>query len=416
MSTSPPDDTTAIRQELRSWLSDNWDPTIATREWWNRLADAGWSTPHWPIEWGGQGLDEARAGAVREELGAAGALGPPSGAAPHMGAPILFEFGTEEQRTRWLPRIARGLESWGQFFSEPGAGSDLASVQTKAVRDGDEWIIDGQKVWNSGTFETDRALLVTRTDPGLPKHRGITFFVIDVHQPGIEIRPIRQMNGSEEFNEAFFDGARVADANRVGEVNHGWAVALLVLAHERANSAGGGDGVVAEVPGGERHGYLDLPAGAACEVAAREQAANRLPIRDLAALVELARTHDRLGDATIRQRIAHIHAFDEALRWTVQRSRGAGAAAGSMSSVAYLGGTRVTRLYRDLIGDIAGAAAMLDGTPVSESITTAPCHGIQGGSEQIQMNVIGERILGLPKEPQVDRDIPFREVRVGTQT
>jgi alkylation response protein AidB-like acyl-CoA dehydrogenase len=331
-----------------------------------------------------------------------------------MGAPVLMTYGTEEQKAKWLPGIARGEIAWGQFFSEPGAGSDLASVQTRATRDGDVWLINGQKVWNSGTLECDAALLVVRTDVDVPKHKGMGFFIIDVHQPGVDVRPIKQMNGNAEFNEAFFTDAVVADADRIGDPNQGWAVALAVLSNERANHAGGGDAALKTVPGGERRGYLDR--NVIDVIAERDSpAANRLPIFEVDDLLELAQAHGRRSDPIIRQRIAHVHAFSEALRLTQARALHSASAAGTESSVAYLGGVRLVRMYRDLIGEIAGAAAMLDGTDVCESILTAPCHGIQGGTEQIQMNIIGERILGLPREPQVDKDVPFRDLRVGTQ-
>ncbi|MDH3753248.1 MAG: acyl-CoA dehydrogenase family protein [Acidimicrobiia bacterium] len=408
-------ETSSLRAEVRGWLDQNWDPEMSTREWWERLAASGWGFPHWPADHGGLGMTHAASAVVVQEMVAAGVLGPPGGAAPTMGAPIVFAYGTAEQRRRWLPSIARGLEGWAQFFSEPGAGSDLASVQTRAVRDGDEWIVNGQKVWNSGTMESDKALLVARTDVDVPKHRGIGFFIVDVHQPGIEIRPIKQMNGSAEFNEAFFTDARVSDADRIGEPNQGWAVALHVLTHERASHPGGGDGVLKQVHGGERAGYLDRPAGQVMLEADDERTANRLPISDLDSLLALAREHGRLDDPVIRQRIAHLHAFGESLRLTQLRALVSTSEVGTETSVVYLGAVRLVRLYRDLIGDIAGAAALLDCTDVSDSILTAPCHGIQGGAEQIQMNLIGERILGLPKEPQIDRDVPFKDLRVGTQ-
>ncbi len=415
MTTTTPFDPARIRAEVSTWLRENWDPQRSTRDWWGLLYESGWAFPHWPVEYGGKGLPVGATAVVHDAMAAANVLGPPGGAATLMGAPVVIAYGTEEQKRRWLPSVGRGLESWGQFFSEPGAGSDLASVQTKAVRDGNEWIVNGQKVWNSGTLESDKALLVARTNVEVPKHKGIGFFIIEIHQPGVEVRPIRQMNGAAEFNEAFLTDARVADACRLGAPDEGWSVALHVLNHERAEHAGGGDGVLKTVTGGERRGFLDLPAGVARDAAEMGRDANRLPISDIDTLLDLAREHGCLGDPRIRQRIAHLYAFSQALRWTGERSLVSSAAAGTQSSVAYLGGVRVVRLYRDLIADIAGPAAMLAGTDVAESILTAPCHGIQGGAEQIQLNIMGERILGLPKEPSVDRDVAFKDLKVGTQ-
>jgi len=407
-----------LRAAVRAWVAEAWDQDLTLRAWWKRLVDSGWGYPTWPTEWFGKGLPPLAGHAVHDELAAAGVVGPPGGSGPSMGAPVLFLYGTDEQRRRWLPRLAYGEEHWAQFFSEPGAGSDLAGVQTRAVRDGDEWVVNGQKVWNSGTQHADRALLVARTDVDVPKHKGISFFIIDLDQPGIDIRPIKQMNGAAEFNETFLTDARVPDANRIGPENGGWAVAMTVLTHERSTFAGGGNRSLRTFEGGAKAGLLDRTVGELLATTEERAPANALPIGTIPALIDLARAHDRLGDPVIRQRIAGLHAFSEALRLTAARGQAAAAAghgAGAESSVAYLGGVKVIRLYRDLVAEIAGADALLDGTDVSRTITTAPAHGIQGGSEQIQRNVIGERLLGLPREPQVDRDVPFRELRVGTQ-
>ncbi|MEO5840928.1 MAG: acyl-CoA dehydrogenase family protein [Acidimicrobiales bacterium] len=413
-------DEEGLRREVRSWIDGNWDPSSTVRQWWRRLADSGWGFPTWPREWFGRGLAAEAATVVYDELGQAGVLGAPEGAGPSMGAPTLFLFGSEEQKQRWMPLIAYGEEYWAQFFSEPGAGSDLASVQTRAVRDGDEWVFNGQKVWNSGTLFADRALLVARTDIDVPKHKGIGFFILEVDQPGVEIRPIKQMNGRSEFNEAFLTDARASDANRIGDANGGWSVAMTVLTHERATFAGGGSStILRSIEGGAKYGHLDrVVADVLSEDRSMANMANGLPISTVDAVVALARRFDRLGDPLIRQRIAGLHALSEALRLTGVRGQAAersGRAAGGESSIVYLGGVKVVRIYRDLVADICGPHAMLDGNDVAETITIAPAHGIQGGSEQIQRNVIGERLLGLPREPQVDRDVPFRLLKVGTQ-
>lgn len=400
-------------------MSENWDPELTVRQWWLRLADSGWGYPTWPRDWYGRGLGPIEAGVVQEELVAAEVLGPPSGSGTAMGGPVLFMFGNDEQKQRWLPALARGEEHWAQFFSEPGAGSDLAGVQTRAVRYGSDWIVNGQKVWNSGTLFADRALLVARTDPDASKHKGIGFFVVDLDQSGIDIRPIRQMNGHAEFNETFLTDVRVPDDNLIGGPTDGWAVAMAVLAHERSTFAGGGERELRSPYAGGRAGFLDRPAGRVLsEIRHTAHAANALPIGSVDELVRLGREHGRLADPVLRQRIAALHAFSEALRLTGLRAHASARSGGdgsAQASVAYLGGVRLVRMYRDLVADIAGPYALLGDTEVAETITTAPAHGIQGGSEQIQRNVIGERLLGLPREPQVDRDVPFRLLRVGTQ-
>ena len=401
-----------VRRQVRAWLEQSWDPGVTVGQWWERLADSGWGYPTWPEEWFGRAMSAVEAEPVREELAAAGVLGPPAGSGTSMGGPVLLMFGTDEQRRRWLPALARGLEHWAQFFSEPGAGSDLAAVRTRAERDGDTWLVNGQKVWNSGTAHAERALMVARTDPDQPKHKGIGFFVVDLDQPGVDIRPIRQMNGRAEFNETFLTDVRVPDANRIGDPCGGWAVAMAVLAHERGTYAGGGDRALRTVFAGRRAGYLDRPVGEVVDsLGSALNDANALPIGSFEQVVRLAREHGHASDPVIRQELAALHSFSESLRLTRLRARAAarsGGDGGAQASVAYLGGVRLVRMYRDLVGRLAGPHAMMGGTDVCDTITTAPAHGIQGGSEQIQMNVIGERLLGLPKEPQIDRDTAFR--------
>jgi alkylation response protein AidB-like acyl-CoA dehydrogenase len=415
-----------LRTDVRAWLAEAWDAEITVREWWSRLADSGWGYPHWPADWFGQGMTPRQTTVVREELAAARVLGPPIAVGTSMAAPVLFEHGTDEQRSRWLPALARGEELWCQFFSEPGAGSDLAAVQTKAVRDGDDWIVNGQKVWNSSTILADRGVLVARTDPDVPKHRGLSFFVIDVDQPGVEIRPIRQMNERTEFNETFFTDARVSNDAMIGGPGDGWRAAMTTLGNERADFAGGWEHPLALVAAGERAGHLDRRVGDVLEDEGRDDIgeSNTPPIHTPEQVIALAREWARTDDPVTRQRVARIYALSEALRWTGERAEAAATAGrqpGTESSVGYVGGVRLLRLIRDLVIQVTGPAGLLTGPDapcdgdVAMTVTTVPAHGIQGGSEQIQMNILGERILGLPKEPQVDRDLPFREIVTGTQ-
>ena len=422
---SPPVDPPVVRSEVRGWIAEHWDPALTVREWWRRLADSGWGFPTWPTAWSGRGLHPDLAPVVRAELLASGAMGPPTGMAQSMGGPLLLEHGSDEQKARWLPAIVTGEECWCQFFSEPGAGSDLAGVQTRATRDGDDYLVAGQKVWSSGATVSDRGLLLARTDSGVPKHRGLSFFVIEVDQPGIELRPIVQMNGDAHFNETFFTDARVRADDRVGAEGDGWRMALAVLAHERSNYAAGGDHTLLSASPGAKSGDLDRTAGEVLDQLRSEVRAHTgFPIGSVPHLVELARTFGRDRDPVIRQRIAHLHTVAETARLTGMRAKAAadaGRAPGSESSVGYLAGVQLARLTRDLALEIMGPDALL-ATPdghldgrVSLMAVTTPCHGIMGGAEQIQKNIVGERMLGLPREPAVDRDVPFRDLTVGTQ-
>jgi len=423
----------AVAEEVRSWIGERFRPELTLREWWGRLADSGWGFPTWPKQWYGRGLGGEEARVVAAELARAGAIGPPGGLGQMMGGPVVIQYGTEDQKRRFVHALAAGEESWCQFFSEPGAGSDLASLQTRAVRDGDEWVVNGQKVWTSGARQADRGMLVARTNPDAPKHKGITYFIIDVDQPGIEIRPLRQMNGQATFNEVFFTDARVPDASVIGGVNNGWAVAVTTLAFERSaiGGQGGGSprGVLALARPGGKGGMLERTVG---EVLAGRSAgaddqdegyALGFP-RTGMAMAELARKQGVAGDPVVRQRIAALHTLVELNRLTGLRARAAlqaGKQPGPEGSTGKLAASHISRAARDLGLLILGADGMLadDDAPfggaVQRMALSAPSASIAGGTDEIQRNIIGERVLGLPKEPDLSRDMPFRELKVGTQ-
>jgi alkylation response protein AidB-like acyl-CoA dehydrogenase len=415
----------AVRAEVRAWLAEAWDPDLTVREWWRRLGESGWGFPTWPPDWYGKGLSAELAGVVREELRAADALGPPGGLGQGLGAPTVIAHATDEQKGWWLHALATGAEAWCQLFSEPGAGSDLASLQTRAVRDGDEWVVNGQKVWTSGARQAVRGMLVARTNPDAPKHRGITYFIIDIDQPGIEIRPLRQMNGAATFNEVFFTDARVPHANVVGDVNNGWAVAITTLAYERSGI--GGSGMAGAAAPGEKAGFLDRRAG--------DAVAGRVSDAQMGSMVsafgrgaELGRAAaDAAGtsaDPVVRQGLARIHAMHEVARLNGARAQAAvraGGRPGPEGSTGKLAAAYNMHAARDVALGAMGPHGMLmgDDTPLGGAVQmlalSAHAISIAGGTNEVQRNIIGERVLGLPKEPQVDRDVPFRDLRVGTQ-
>ena len=220
-------------QSTRHWIEENWNDSLTLRQWWQLMNDARLSFPRWPSAWFGQDATKEDQNEIARAFADAAVIGAPSGLGVLMGAPVTMTFGTEEQKQRWLPSLATGVEGWCQLFSEPGAGSDLASVTCRAERDGDEWVINGQKVWTSGALHSTRGMLVARNDFDQPKHKGLTYFIIDLEQPGVEIRPIKQMNGAAHFNEVFFSDARVSDADRVSDINNGWAVTAATLGFDR---------------------------------------------------------------------------------------------------------------------------------------------------------------------------------------
>mgnify|MGYP001611085752 CR=1 FL=1 len=418
----------AIRSEVRGWLAENWDPDLTLRDWWKRLGQSGWGFPTWPTDWFGKGLKGDLAGVAREEIGRAGALGPPGGLGQGLGAPTVISHGTEEQKRLYLTALATGAEAWCQLFSEPGAGSDLASVQTRAVRDGDEWIVNGQKVWTSSAQFAVRGMLVARTNVDAPKHRGITYFIIDMDQPGVEVRPLKQMNGSASFNEVFFTDARVSQESVLGDVDNGWAVALTTLAFERSGIGGGGSMMGAGGVPGEKAGYLDKTVRdvMSTRLSSSEMGSGSMAFAGrLGELMKMVATTSGKGnDAVARQGIARIYIRDQVAKFNGMRARAAvqrGSMPGPEASTGKLAAALDLAAARDLGLSLLGAHGMLSGddAPLGGTIQqlalSSPAIAIAGGTNEVQRNIIGERVLGLPKEPQVDRDVPFRDLKVGTQ-
>jgi len=418
-------DAESVRTEIKSWLAEAWDPELTVGEWWERLADSGWAVPTWPKEWLGRDLPRELAGIVTEELRAAGAAGPPAGLGMLLAGPTILTHGTDEQKARYLRPIVAGQEGWCQLFSEPGAGSDLASLQTKAERDGDEWVVNGQKVWTSGAQVAELGMLLARTDPDAPKHSGITYFALPMDQPGVEVRPLREMTGRALFSEVFFDDARVADDAIIGGLNDGWVVANTTLANERAGLGSGGGGAGGAAFPGKRGGMLQVRVGDLAERTSRSGVQPANFGRAFDALRAITEKVGSSGDPMIRQRLAELYTLNEVGRMTglrIKAAKSAGRGPGPEANTAKLLMSRICRLVRDLGPAILGPEGMLTGPEttgggvVQEMVLFAPAPSIYGGTDEIQKNIIGERVLGLPKEPGPDKKTPFRELKVGTQT
>ena len=416
----------AIRAEARAWFEDAWDPSITLGEWWDRLAASGWGFPTWDPSWYGKGLSSQQASVVAEERARVGALGPPSGIGVMMAGPTIVTHGTDEQRRRFLPAMVTGREVWCQLFSEPGSGSDLASLQTRAVRDGDEWIVNGQKVWTSGAQFSRWGILIARTNPDQPKHKGITYFVLDMEQPGVEVRPLKEMTGGATFNEVFFTDARVLHENVIGDVDEGWAVAVTTLAHERSSL---GAGSMGGMGGGAMFGATDLAARVG-DLVSRPAGGEMAGMAAAfgggggAMVKALPKLFGRGGDAVVRQEVARLYSLLEIARYTGLRAQAAAARGerpGPEVSTGKLTASTIVRALRDTGLSIEGAHGMLNGTdaPMGGMLQMlalfSPAVSIAGGTDQVQRNIIGERVLGLPTEPRVDKDLPFRDLKVGTQ-
>jgi alkylation response protein AidB-like acyl-CoA dehydrogenase len=416
--------TRSVREEAEAWFRENWDPDLTLARWWELLAESGWGFSTWPREWYGQGLSSQEAKAVAAARAAVGAFGPPSGIGVMMAGPTIVDHGTDEQRKRFLPAMVSGKEIWCQLFSEPGAGSDLAGLQTRAERDGDEWVVNGQKVWTSGAQFSKWGILIARTDASVPKHEGITYFVIDIDQPGIEVRPLKEMTGGSTFNEVFFTDARVPHDNVIGEVNRGWAVAVTTLAHERNSLGASGMGGM----GGAMIGRNDLDRRVGDLGARRgggEMAGMAAAFGGGGDLVKgLPSLAGREDDPVLRDQVMKIYTLMEIARYTglrVQAAVESGKGPGPEVSTGKLVASELVRSIRDTGLGALGAHGMLvgDDAPLGGMLQAlalfSPAISIAGGTDQIQRNIIGERVLGLPREPRVDKDVAFSELRVGTQ-
>jgi len=418
--------TDGIAAAVQDWVDANWDESLAVREWWRRLVEAGYAYPSWPAGVGGSGAPSRDARAVMEVLAGNGVVAPAVGhVAATLAAPTLLEHGTQKQVSELVRDIALGEAAWCQLFSEPGSGSDLASVGARAVRDGDEWLVTGQKVWNSGADSADLGMLLARSDPDLPKHRGMTYFVIDMHQPGVEVRPLKQMNGTSAFCEVFLTEARVRADGVVGEVNGGWRVAQTTLFHERNSVAGGGRPGLYRARSGSA-GDLERTVGEVIERARHEAKARQSAIRGGAVpvktMIELAREHGVARDPVLRQDLARYVSRVRVNGWTMQRSAAAGGRlTAADGSIAKLTTSRICQESRDLSYRIVGAHGLLTGhaSPMGGDLQVvnlgSPGTRIGGGTDEIQLNVLGERALGLPREPRDDPDVPYSDLRVGTQ-
>jgi alkylation response protein AidB-like acyl-CoA dehydrogenase len=407
------DDPEALRDEVKSWVAGNWDPSLSLLEWRRRLVAARLAAPSWPERWYGRGLPTWADAIVTSELIAAGAVGSPVGSGMTLAAPTILALGPDDVRERFLPPTLTGEVTWCQLFSEPGAGSDLAGLSTRAELDGDEWVVNGEKVWSTSAHHADLGMLLARTDWDAPKHKGITYFVIPMHQPGVEARPLRQMNERASFNEVFLTDARVPRADVVGAVGDGWRSALTTLAFERRF------GRLAQP------GYAD-GAGRALDEARREaedyfatyqwypQRAGRPDL-----VVSQARATGTASDPVVRQEVARVLALYRASGWTSERSRAAlasGRTPGPEGSIGKLATSEVARLAADVHAAMVAADGMLTGPnsplggTISEILVSVSAQSIAGGTDQIQRNILGERQLGLPREPAPDVGRPFREL------
>jgi alkylation response protein AidB-like acyl-CoA dehydrogenase len=375
-------------------LADN-DPKGDRVAFLGAQFDLGLAWVHFDEGYGGLGLGPRLQRIVTERVAAAGGPNPyyrnPIGYG--MGAPTVHTHGSDEQRARYLRPLFTCEEIWCQLFSEPGAGSDVAGLSSRAVRDGDEWVVNGQKVWTTLAHVARWGMLVARTDPDQPKHKGLTYFVVDMHQPGVEVRPLRQMTGDAEFNEVYFTDARVPDAERLGEVGEGWRVSLTTLMNERV-AIGGAAAQRGSGPIGEAVKlWRDLPPDR----------------RDAATLDELMSLWSEAEVA----RLTNIRAAQN-------RAQGVPGPEGSTGKLAFAENNKVIfEFCMRLLGaegmlygnyDMERSSTAMDSTTLQQSFLRARANSIEGGTSEVMRNILGERVLGLPGDVRVDKDLPWSEV------
>ena len=398
MSTSlSPADSEAFADQVRTFLAAN--TTVgkgrninAARDFQGRLAGAGLAGIPYPSEYGGAGLTLEHEKVFRQVAQEFPMMTGELVISHGMCLPVLNEFGTDEQKRKYMPDNIAARTIWCQMFSEPGAGSDVASLQMRAERDGDEWILNGQKVWTTLAHVSDYGIIIARTDPDQPKHAGISMFIVDLRTDGVEIRPIHQIDGGSHFNEVFFTDVRVPAADLLGEMNNGWRQATAMLMYERVAIGSIGAGKVAQ------------------------------PMYDM--LVKWARQSGVIDDAVVRDELMQMYIMESTKSMVAMRSRAemkAGKAPGPGGSLGKLYSSIIARRFRAIAQNIAGPASVAwEGTDSAEELLSSTMlnslqAGIAGGTDEIQRNIIGDRVLGLPRDIAVDRDIAFKDLRVSTQ-
>jgi len=399
----------AFRADARAWLDANapkeWfedlqkstvqsvnirgvDIMAASKSWQKKKADAGWACLHWPREYGGRGATPIERVIWTQEEGAYSKLNRPFGIGQGMCGPTMMAYANEDQKRRFLPPLASGEEVWCQLFSEPAGGSDLAGLRTRAERDGDDWVINGQKIWTSGAHYSDYAILITRTDPTVAKHKGLTMFFLSMKTPGVEIRPIKQVNGQSGFNEVFFTDVRIPDSQRLGKVGDGWQVSLVTLMNERLS-----------IGAGYQTGFPEL-FDWCCEF----ETANGLAV----------------DDPSVRSRLAQWAVRNSGLKYTGYRAISAmskGQTPGPENSIGKLVGGPMSQEIAMFALDLQAQAGSLNDEVLSEAagrfqamLLRSPATRIEGGTDEILRNIIAERVLGLPADIRVDKDLPFNQI------
>ncbi|HEX4180371.1 MAG TPA: acyl-CoA dehydrogenase [Caulobacteraceae bacterium] len=398
----------AFRAEVRAWIDANApkhlhdalanvgfgsgpqgvDTVAEGKAWQKKKAEAGWACLHWPKEYGGRGATPIERVIWQQEEGVYSVLGGPFIIGHGMCGPTMMAYASEDQKRRYLPPLAAGEEVWCQLFSEPAGGSDLAGLRTRAERDGEDWVINGQKIWTSGAQHSDYGILITRTDPTVPKHKGMTMFFLDVRAPGVEIRPIKQANGESGFNEVYFTDVRIPDAQRLGPVGGGWQVSLTTLMNERLS-----------IGARMSTGFPEL-----LDFCCRIETENGLAVDDRA----------------VRSKLATWAVRTSGLKYTGFRAISAlsrGETPGPENSIGKLVAGPTMQEIATFAVDLQAQAGILVDPEVASAaarfqamLLRSPATRVEGGTDEILRNIIAERVLGLPADIRVDKDVPFNQI------
>ena len=404
-----------VREEVRTWLEANWDPSLSLVAWRNLLVDSGWGVPNWPKAWYGRDLPLALVPAVEEEFDRLGAIGVARKGSSSLAAATILAHGSDAQKEKFLRRILTGEDAWCQLFSEPGSGSDLAGATTRADLHGDHYVINGQKVWNTSAHHADYGILLARTSFDIPKHQGLSYFLLPMHQPGVEVRPLRQMNGHASFNEVFLTDAQVPREYMLENEGNGWKVATTTLMHERRYA----DSTRREKQATDRPERIYREEAEEIAIALEPytwypQRAGRVDL-----VIERAKETGRSADPVVRQEIAKLMSMARCAEWTARRARVAqeqGRQPGPEGSLGKLASSYVARAANRVHTMITGTDAMLTGDDspmggvIAEILVSTPAISIAGGTDEIQKNIISERVLKMPKETRIDTHVPFRDV------
>ena len=404
-----------VRAEVSAWLKENWDPNLGLVEWREKLIDSGWGAPTWPVEWYGKGYSDMLGRAIDEEFDKIGAVTVARTGIRNLAAATILVHGSELHKKKFLRRILTGEDTWCQLFSEPGSGSDLAGATSRADKKGNKWIVNGQKVWTTSAHHAQYGLLLARTDWDVAKHKGLSYFILDIEQDGVEVVPLKQMNGHASFNQVFFTDAEIEPEFQVGELGEGWAIATTTLMHERR----GADGLRRWQEASDRKGrcYEEEAEEIAHQLEPYKWYPQRAGRVDL--IIERAKETGKNIDPAVRQEIAKLMIMAKSAEWTARRARAAqeqGQTQGPGGSIGKLTSSNVAKQAAHVHTMITGANAMLtgedspmDGT-IAEILVSFPATSIAGGTDEIQRNIISERVLKMPKETRMDADMPFREV------